>query len=122
MEVVDSVPDEWRAVIADSGYLAKVLDAFDEEVVLNDQGLALQMLRCICNAVAEIGSRSLPQLAVRRLMRRLDKNRDMAIPHLPRIWDAVPVDGLRYAALSCILNVCQDYGASVRSDGESRGR
>jgi hypothetical protein len=69
------------------------------------------MLRLICNAVAEIGS--YPWAPRRRLTRRIDKNRDLAIPHLPQILEAVTVDGLKYAALSCILNICQDYGSSV---------
>ena len=45
---------EWRAPVRDAGFLDKVLDLFNEEV-LKQEEFALQILRFLCNCVAESG-------------------------------------------------------------------
>jgi hypothetical protein len=84
---------EWRDPMRKEGVLQKVLLGFDE-TSLKDEVFALQVLRFLCNCVAEN-----------------DDNRKLVLPYLPFIWKTGhELPKLRVPALSTLLNLCQDYG------------
>lgn len=63
-----------------------------EERTLADEELSNQLLRFLCNSVAEE-----------------DESRELVLPHFSFIWKAVETPTLRLSALSAALNLCQGY-------------
>jgi hypothetical protein len=87
------LPAEWRRPLAEAGFLEAVLRYSPvKQVAKDDPGLALEVLRYICNSVADV-----------------DENRAIVLPCMIDLLDTAGFEELRVAALSAVLNLCQDY-------------